>query len=170
MSQATAARNVGSLRITLPSDREIAMTRVFHAPRTLVYEAHTKPELVRRWLGVHRDWSFAVCDMDLRVGGSYRWVWRNADGRELAMGGVYLEIVAPERIVSTEKFDDPWFEGEAVSTLTLVERGGKTTLTSTTLYDSKAIRDAVLATPMEEGVSIGYDTLETVLATLPPSR
>jgi uncharacterized protein YndB with AHSA1/START domain len=108
--------------------------------------------------------------MDLRVGGSYRWVWRNADGRELAMGGVYLEIVAPERIVSTEKFDDPWFEGEAVSTLTLVERGGKTTLTSATLYDSKAIRDAVLATPMEEGVSIGYDTLEKVLASLPPSR
>jgi uncharacterized protein YndB with AHSA1/START domain len=166
MSQAATAKNVGSLQITLPSDREIAMTRVFDAPRTLVYDAHTRPELIRRWLGIHRGWSFAVCEVDLRVGGSYRWAWRNADGRELAMGGVYREIVAPERIVSTEKFDDPWFDGEAVSTLTFVERAGRTTLTGTTLYDSKAIRDAVLATPMEEGVSIGYDTLEKLLASL----
>ena len=158
-----AVRRVGSLEISLPSDREIAMTRVFAAPRCLVFDAHTKPELIRRWLGVHGTWSFAVCEVDLRVGGRYRWVWRNAEGREMGMGGVYREIDFPTTLVHTEQFDDPWFDGEAVSTLTLDERDGKTKLTSVTLYDSKEIRDAVLATPMETGVAAGYDALERIL-------
>src|SRR6267143_1460851 len=95
------------LQITTPTDREIAMTRVFDAPRRLVYDALTRPELVKRWLGVFGGWSLDVCEIDLKVGGKYRYVWCNADGREMGMGGVYREIVPNERIVNTEKFDDP---------------------------------------------------------------
>jgi uncharacterized protein YndB with AHSA1/START domain len=156
-------KKVGKLEITLPSDREIAMTRAFNAPRELVFDAWTKPELVRQWLGAFAGWTFPVCEIDLRVGGSYRYVWRKGD-TEMGMGGVFREIVVPERIVSTEKFDDPWYEGEAVGTVILTEENGRTTLVQTVLYDSKAIRDAVLQSPMETGVAASYDKLEEVLA------
>ncbi len=154
---------IRSLTVTTPSDREIAMTRVFDAPRRLVFDAHTKPELIKRWLGAFGGWSLAVCEVDLRVGGGFRYVWRNADGREMGMRGEYREIVAPERIVSTESFDDPWYEGEAVGTLLLVEEGGRTTLTNTVRYASKEVRDAVLRSPMESGVEASYDALAEVL-------
>ncbi len=159
-----AVQDTGKLQVTTPSEREIAMTRVFDAPRRLVYDAHTKPELVKRWLGVFGGWSLAVCEIDLRVGGSYRYVWRRDSGTEMGMGGVYREIVPGERIVATELFDDPWYEGEAVGTTTFVEEGGKTTLTTTVLYASREVRDAVLKTPMETGVAASYDKLEELLA------
>lgn len=154
---------IRSLTVTTPSDREIAMTRVFDAPRRLVFDAHTKPELIKQWLGAFGGWSLAVCEVDLRVGGGFRYVWRNADGREMGMRGEYREIVAPERIVSTESFDDPWYEGEAVGTLLLVEEGGRTTLTNTVRYASTEVRDAVLRSPMESGVEASYDALAEVL-------
>src|SRR5882672_7435090 len=98
------------LQITLPSDREIAMTRVFEAPRRLVFDAHTKPELIKRWLGVRAGWSMPVCEVDLRVGGKYRYVWTKNDGTyEMGMGGVFREVAAPERVVSSEKFDQAWY-------------------------------------------------------------
>ena len=118
---------VGSLKITTPSDREIAMTRVFDAPRHLVDEAYTRPELLQRWLGVHNGWVLAVCEIDLRVGGACRWVWRGPGGEEMGMGG-------------------------------------KTTLTMTVRYATKAARDAVLESPMEQGVAAGFDVLEGILA------
>ena len=154
-------KNVGQLEITLPSDREIAMTRSFAAPRALVFEAWTRPELVRRWLGFD-DWTMPVCDIDLRVGGTYRYVWRK-DGTEMGMSGTYREIVVPERIVATEKFDDPWYEGEAVGTVTFTESGGRTTMVQTVEYVSKEVRDAVLESPMEEGVAVSYDRLEELV-------
>ncbi|HYU14658.1 MAG TPA: SRPBCC family protein [Candidatus Acidoferrum sp.] len=156
----------GNLTITTPSDREIAMTRVFEAPRELVYQAYTRPELVKRWLGVFGGWSLAVCEIDLRVGGSYRHVWRGPDGREMGMRGVYREIVPAERIVATETFDQPWYEGEAVGTVIFVEQRGKTTLTTTVLYASRDVRDGVLRSPMEEGVAAGYDKLAELLPSL----
>lgn len=158
--------NVGKLRITTPSDREIAMTREFRAPQHLVWEAYTRPEHLQRWLGIHNGWTFPICEVDLRVGGSYRWVWRSPDGHEMGMGGVYREIVPHSLIVATEKFDNPWYEGEAVDTVTFAERRGITTLTLTVLYDSKAIRDAVLQSPMESGVAVGFDNLEALLPKL----
>ena len=159
------AEHVGSLEVTLPSDREIAMTRVFNAPRRLVFDAHTKPELVRRWLGVRAGWSMPVCEIDLRVGGTYRYVWRKDDGAfEMGMGGVFREVVAPERLVATEKFDDAWYPGEALDTSVFVERGGKTTLTLTVRYESKEARDGVLQSPMKEGVAESYDKLADLLA------
>ena len=160
-------KDVGKLQVSTPSDRELAMTRLFDAPRSMVFDAWTKPELLRRWLGVFGSWTFAVCEVDLRVGGKYRFVWRGKDGNEMAMGGVYREIVRPERIVCTEKFDDPWYEGDAIDTTTFVERGGKTTMTTTVLYASKEIRDAVLKSPMESGVAKSYDKLAEVLAAIP---
>lgn len=158
-------KNTGNLKVTTPSDREIAMTRVFDAPRRLVYDAHTKSELVKQWLGVFGGWSLDVCEIDLRVGGSFRYVWRGTDGKEMGMRGVYREIVPAERIVATETFDDPWYEGEAVGTTEFVEQGGKTTLTTTVRYESKEVRDAVLKTPMEHGLAASYDKLAGILAT-----
>lgn len=160
----------GSLRVTTPTEREIAMTRVFDAPRDLVFEAYTKPELVKRWLGVHAGWSLAVCEIDLRVGGAYRYVWRGPDRAEMGMGGIYREVVAPERIVATEKFDQSWYPGEAVSTMALAEQGGRTTLTLTVRYESREARDAVLKSPMESGVAAGFDKLAELLASTPARR
>jgi len=163
--------NSDKLQVTTPSDREIAMTRVFNAPRRLVFDALTKPELVKRWLLGPPGWSMPVCEIDLRLGGKYRYVWRqDSDGTEMGMGGVYREIVKPERIVATEKFDQAWYPGDAVGTVRLVEQGGKTTLTQTVLYDSKETRDAVLKSPMESGVSASYDRLADVLASMPAGQ
>ena len=158
--------NTETLQVTTPSEREIAMTRTFDAPRSLVFDAWTKPELLKCWLGVRNGWSLAVCEVDLRVGGAYRFVWRGPDGAEMAMGGVYREIVAPERLVSTEKFDDPWYAGEALDTIVLVEEDGKTTATTTVLYESQEIRDAVLESGMARGVAESYDVLAELLASM----
>ena len=155
----------GTLKIAAHGDRELVMTRVLNAPRRLVFDAFTKPELVKRWLLGPDGWSMPVCEIDLRVGGTYRYVWRrDRDGTEMGMGGVYREIVVPERLVSTEKFDEAWYPGEAVGTVVFVEQGGKTTVTQTVLYDSRETRDGVLKSPMESGVAASYDRLEALLA------
>ncbi len=158
-------QNTESFQVTTPSDREIAMTRVFDAPRRLVFDAWTKPELLRRWLGVRAGWTMVVCEVDLKVGGAYRYVWRGPAG-DMGMGGVFREVVRPERIVSTEVFDDPWYAGEALDTLVMVESGGKTTVTTTVRYVSQQVRDAVLASGMSRGVAESYDVLAEVLSSI----
>lgn len=156
---------MNTLQVTTPSEREITMTRVFEAPRQLVYDAHTKPELVRQWLLGPPGWTMPVCEMDVRVGGKYRWVWRrDNDGTTMGMGGVYREVVAPARLVTTEKFDEAWYPGEALNTLVLVEQGGRTTLTQTMRYESREARDAVLKSGMQQGVTAGYERLDVLLA------
>jgi uncharacterized protein YndB with AHSA1/START domain len=154
----------GSLNVTTPSDREIAMTRVFDAPRTLVFDAFTTPDLVKRWLLGPPGWSMPVCEIDLRPGGALRYRWRNeADGKEFGLAGTFREILAPERIVHTELFDEDWTGGETLVTTTFEERGGKTTVTMTVLYASKEARDKVLQTGMTEGVAQGFDRLAELL-------
>jgi uncharacterized protein YndB with AHSA1/START domain len=160
-------KNAAKLQITTPSDRELAMIRSFDAPRGLVWDAWTKPELLKQWLGVRGGWTFAVCEVDLKVGGKYRYVWRGPSGAEMGMGGVFREVAKPERLVATEKFDESWYEGDAMDTTTFVERGGKTTVTTTVRYASKAVRDAVLKSPMESGVAESYNKLDEVLASRP---
>ena len=156
---------MGNLTITIAGDRELVMTRVFEAPRTLVWDAHTKPALVKRWLLGPPGWSMPVCEIDLRVGGAYRYVWRHdTKGDVMGMCGVYREIQAPERLVATEKFDESWYPGEAIGTLVLVEKGGQTTLTNTLQYESREARDAVLKSGMESGVEAGYNRLADLLA------
>jgi uncharacterized protein YndB with AHSA1/START domain len=157
-------KHSGNLIVTTPSDREIAMSRVFDAPRELVFDAYTKCEYLKRWLGVFGGWSLDVCAIDLRVGGAYRYGWRNVSGAEMGMGGIYRELVIGERIVATEKFDESWYEGEAVDTTTFSETNGKTTLTTTVLYASKAARDGVLKSGMTEGMTAGFDALAELLA------
>jgi len=153
-----------ALKITPSGDRDLVMTRDFDAPRTLVYDAHTKPELVKRWLLGPPGWSMPVCEMDVRVGGKYRWMWKkDTDGSTMGMGGVYREVEAPERLVSTEKFNEAWYPGESLNTLVLVEKGGRTTLTQTMRYESAAAREAVIKSGMEQGVAASYDRLEDLL-------
>ena len=159
------------LKIRAQGDRELVMTREFDAPRKLVYDAHTKPELVQRWLLGPDGWSMPICEMDVRVGGKYRWVWRhNTNGKEMGMGGVYREVKAPERLVNTERFDEAWYHGESVNTLVLVEKAGRTTLTQMMRYESQEARDAVIKSGMEKGVTASYDRLEDLLASSAPSN
>jgi uncharacterized protein YndB with AHSA1/START domain len=147
------------------------MTRAFDAPRRLIFDAFTKPELVKQWLLGPPGWTMPVCEIDLRVGGVYRYVWRrDTDGSEMGMGGVYREIVAPERLVATEKFDQAWYPGEAVISTVFVEQGGKTTITQTVLYQSREARDAVLKSGMEKGVAASYDRLAELLVSLGTPR
>jgi uncharacterized protein YndB with AHSA1/START domain len=156
-----------TMEVTTPSDREIVMTRIFVAPRRLVFDAHTQCHLLKRWLFGPDGWSLAVCKVDLRVGGEYRYEWRHQNGQEMGMGGVIREVVPPERLVTTEKFDEAWYPGECVNSLVLVERDGKTTLTQAMLYESREARDTALKSPgMEEGMSLGYDRLEEILPSL----
>jgi uncharacterized protein YndB with AHSA1/START domain len=157
--------NSGNFQLTTRGDREIIMTRAFDAPRMLVWDAFTKPELVKQWLLGPDGWSMPVCEINLTVGGAYRYVWRNnASGDEMGMGGVYREIVRPERIVATERFDQSWYPGEAVGTLVLVEQSGKTIMTQTMLYESNEARDAVIKSGMEKGVAASYSRLAEQLA------
>jgi uncharacterized protein YndB with AHSA1/START domain len=159
--------NAATLKVTAQGEKEIVMTRVFDAPRQLVFEAHTKPELVQRWLLGPPGWTMPVCEIDLRVGGTYRYVWKSEkDGKTMGMGGVYREIVRPERIVSTERFDEAWYPGEGVGTLVLTEKDGKTTLTQTMAYESREARDGVMKSGMESGVAASYDRLEPMLASM----
>ena len=154
-------RNTGTLQVTTPSDREIVLTRVFDAPRHLVFDAFTKPELLQRWFGP-RGWSLVVCEVDLRAGGGFRFVLRGPDGKEMGMRGVYREIVPPERSVHMESFDD--YPGESQVTAAFVEQGGRTTLTATVLYPSQEVRDAVIRSGMEHGAAECYDKLAELLA------
>jgi uncharacterized protein YndB with AHSA1/START domain len=153
-------KNTGTLKVTTPTEREIVLTRVFDAPRSMVFDALTRPELLKRWFGP-RGWSLVVCEVDLKVGGEWRFVLRGPDGKEMGMRGVYREIVPPERSVHTERFDD--YPGESVVTAVLVEHGGKTTLTGTVLYESQEIRDAVIKSGMEHGAAETYDKLAELL-------
>ncbi len=151
----------GTLKIVAAGEREIVMTRALHAPAARVFDAFTRPELIRRWLHGLDGWTMPVCEVDLRVGGAYRYVWRRTDGSmEMAASGTYREIVAPTRLVATERFEPAWYSGEALLTLELTESDGRTLLTQTMRYDSRATRDAVLASPMESGVAASYDRLE----------
>jgi uncharacterized protein YndB with AHSA1/START domain len=151
----------GRLTVTTPSDREIVMTRVFDAPRALVFEAHSRCEHLQQWWGRGNPLD---CDMDFRPGGKYRFVEHAPDGNSYAFRGEYREIVAPERIVQTFEFEG--MPGHvALETLVLEEHAGKTTLTSTSLFDSIEDRDSVLSSGMEAGANQSMDHLAELLAT-----
>jgi uncharacterized protein YndB with AHSA1/START domain len=154
-------KNTGTLKVTTPTDREIVLTRIFDASRELVWDAFSKPQLLKRWFGPH-GWSLVVCEVDLRVGGGFRFILRGPDGKNMGMRGVYREIVPPERSVHMESFDD--FPGESQVTSVFTEHGGKTTLVATILYPSRDVRDAVIQSGMEHGAAETYDKLAGLLA------
>jgi uncharacterized protein YndB with AHSA1/START domain len=156
--------NVATLNVTTPTDRELVMTRVFNAPRSLVFDALTKPELLRRWYGPS-GWSLVVCEIDLRVEGAWRFVSRRPDGKQIGQRGVYREIVAPARLVNTESWED-WNPGELLVTTILVEQAGTTTLTVTSLFPSQEVRDMLIKSGMASGAAETYDKLEEYLASI----
>jgi uncharacterized protein YndB with AHSA1/START domain len=154
----------GTARVTLPSDTQILITREFAAPRHLVYRAWTTPELIKRWWHAKRG-KMTLAEVDLRVGGRWRYVMIADGGLEVAFHGEYREIVPNERLVSTEVFElVP--DAEAVDTLTLTEQGGRTTLTILVRHQTKAHRDAHLESGMEAGLQDALDLLEQVAAKL----
>jgi len=152
-----------ALTLTTPSDREISWVRDFDAPRRLVFDALTKPELIRRWLLGPPGWEMTECRVDLRVGGEYRWAWKHPEQGSMGMGGVYREIVRSEKLVSTEKYGQGWYSGEAVGTAVLVENQGKTTLHTTMLYESLEARNQALKSGMDTGLNFGYAQMDRVL-------
>jgi len=154
-------KNTGTLEVTTGADRQIIMTRVFDAPRQMVWDAFAKPELLKRWFGP-RGWTLPVCDVDHRVGGGFRFILRGPDGREMGMRGTYRELAAPERSVHAESFDD--YPGESVVTTVFTEQGGKTTMTVTVEYPSAEVRDIVMRSGMEHGAAESYDKLAELLA------
>jgi uncharacterized protein YndB with AHSA1/START domain len=158
------ARHSAATTLTTPSDHEIVVTRILAAPRELVFAAWTKPEHVAQWMLGPKGWTMPICEIDLRPGGGWRFVWRRADGTEMEMRGVYREIVPPERLVSTETWGGDW--PETLNTLLLSEEDGKTTVTNKILYPSREARDAALKTGMQAGMTESFDRLAEYLATL----
>lgn len=163
-------------KVSMPSDREVQVTRSFDAPRALVYRAYTEPALFRRWCGDTPGWSMAVCDMDVRVGGSYRWRWRADDGMaEFGFSGVFKVVEPGARLVHTETYDAGTLgvgmgDGESLITVDFSEVDGIATVTTLIRYGSKETRDEAVATGMTDGMEQNYQRLDTVLAGMPPER
>ena len=153
-----------AVTLATPTDRELVLTRVFDAPRALVFEALTTPALLKRWYGP-RGWSLKVCEIDLRVGGAWRYVTRKPDGKAVGQHGLFRELVPGERIVNTEAWED-WDAGEILVTTVLTEHDGRTTFTSTTRFPSREVRDSLLAAGMANQAGQVYDQLAELLATL----
>jgi uncharacterized protein YndB with AHSA1/START domain len=169
-----AVTSSGSAKVTLPTDEQILITREFDAPKHLVYKAYTTPELVKRWWSGERGEVTSV-DVDLRVGGTWRYVMRANGGFEVAFHGEFREIVPNERLVTTEVFempDDfplagtPEAQEGTLNTITFTEVGGRTTLTTVTECHTKEVRDAIIDSGMEGGMQEGMDMLEQVAQSL----
>jgi uncharacterized protein YndB with AHSA1/START domain len=160
---------IDKAQVTLPSDREVRVTRSFKASRTLVYRAYTEPELVRRWMLGPPGWSMPVCEMDVRVGGRFQWRWRSEEnGSEFGFSGTYREVLPASRIVHTEAYEPGEVGGgypgpEAIVTVTFAEDGGVTTVTTLIDFGSKESRDAAVATGMTDGMEQSYQLLDRLL-------
>jgi uncharacterized protein YndB with AHSA1/START domain len=167
------AMTIEKAQVTLPSDREVKVTRSFRASRALVYRAFTEPELLRRWMLGPPGWSMPVCEMDVRVGGRYRWRWRsNQDASEFGFAGTFREVQPPSRLVHTEAYDPGTVGGgypgqDAIVTTTFAEEAGVTTMTTLIDFGSKEARDAAVATGMTDGMEQSYQLLDGLLGELP---
>lgn len=162
-------REFGKMRIEGDGDRRIIVTRRFEAPREEVFEAYTKPEHVQHWLGVFGGWEMSECEVDLRIGGEFHYVWTGPDGKRMGYRGRYTELDPPERISIEATFDEPWFEGEERGTVVFEEVGTGTVITTWLRYATKEVRDGVLASPMAQGMALSFDMLEEYLG-LPEER
>ena len=168
-----ATREKLTAEVTLPSHTEVRVTRSFHAPRTLVWQAHTVPELARRWLG-YPGWSMPVCEMDIRPGGKFRWRWRSDEnGQEFGFFGTFTEVSEPERLSYDQYYDPGDFalpEGEMATDhptrirSTYTETNDVTTLVTVMDYGSKEARDAAVSTGMTDGMEVSYQRLDALFA------
>jgi uncharacterized protein YndB with AHSA1/START domain len=164
MTKPEQKQGKGKAVVTLPSDTQILITREFDAPRHLVYKAWTTPELIKRWWNAKRG-QVTIAEVDLRVGGKWRWVMIVNGDMEVAFHGVYRELVPNERIVSTEVFEG-FPDGEAVNTMTLTESKGRTTMRVLVQHEVKAHRDAHIESGMEAGMQDAFDLMEEVATSL----
>jgi uncharacterized protein YndB with AHSA1/START domain len=156
--------DTGNVTVTLPSEHELALARRFEAPRQMLFDAWTKPALVRLWLVGPPGWTMTASEIDLKPGGGYRYLWkRDTDGREMGVRGVFREVQPPERLVATENFVEPWYPGEALVTTVFAESQGRTTATTTIRYEMKIARDLAYKSDMAKGVGASYDRLAQVL-------
>ena len=159
-----------SLNVDTPSDREVRVTRKFKAPARLVWDAHTKPELVRKWQYGFEGWSLPICEMDVRVGGAYRWRWRNdQDGNEMGFFGKYIEVTPFTKLVYDQHYDPgslgvPMTSEPTIITTVFTKSGEFTTLTVTMLFASKEERDAAVATGMTDGMELSYERMDALLS------
>ena len=160
----TPAAKTGVTTYATPSDREIVVTRVVDAPRRIVFDAVSNPKHVPQWLTGPEGWTMPVCEIDLRPGGAWRYVYRKDDGSEMTLQGSYREVAPPVRVVSTESWGAEW--PETVNTMVLTESEGQTTITITVRYPTKEARDAALKTGMKEGMDQGFAQLDDLLDTL----
>jgi uncharacterized protein YndB with AHSA1/START domain len=159
---ASAVANSGTFTVTTTSDREIRITRLFNAPRHLVFDAMTKPEHIKHWWGALGDgYSVPVCEVDLRVGGKWKFTNRTPTGEMVTFYGVYSEIKRPERLVYTEIYE-PYPDAGSTLTAVFTDEGGKTRLTVDCEYPSIEVRDMVLNSGMEFGAAASYDRLEEI--------
>jgi uncharacterized protein YndB with AHSA1/START domain len=152
---------ITTLQVSTAGPREVVLTRVFDAPRDLVWEAFTRPDLLKRWFGP-RGWSLDICDLDMRVGGGFRFVLHGPDGKQMGMRGSYRELQPPVRSVHMESFDG--FPGESQVTAVFTEEGEGTRLTATILYESQEVRDFVVDSGMARGAGECYERLAEMLA------
>lgn len=150
--------------VTTSSDREITITRVFDAPRRLVFAAWTDPAHLPHWMLGPEGWTMPTCEVDLRPGGAWRFGWHHSDGGEMAMHGIYHAIIAPEQLVLTESWGGEW--PETLNTLLLAESAATTTITLQIVYPSRHARDAALQSGMQEGMALSFNRLDAYLATL----
>ena len=169
-----ATKEKFTAQVTLPSDTEVRVTRSFHAPRTLVWQAHTVPKLVQRWMPGYPGWSMPVCEMDVRPGGKYRWRWRSDEnGQEFGFFGTFKEVDAPAKMTQEEYFDPGDVGGEvtgampvnnpAINRSTFTEKNGVTTVVVLMDYGSKAARDAAVSTGMTDGMETSYQNLDKLI-------
>ncbi len=162
-----AVKNARRIELTLPSSTEIAIARTFDAPRSRVFDAHTKPEILRHWLAA-TGWVLVECEIELAIGGAWRYVWHGPNAAVMEMRGIYREVVAPERLVSTQTFTDcdvaAKAKGEVLTTTVFRESGGSTTLALTMKYPTQDVRDEMASCGMQRGMEQGYGKLDEYLA------
>jgi uncharacterized protein YndB with AHSA1/START domain len=154
----------GVTQYATPNDNEVVVTRVFAAPRRLVFDAYTTPRHLRQWLLGPEGWTMTVCEIEQRPGGAWRYTWRKANGTEMTLWGEVREFVPPERLVMTENWGDEW--PESLNTVVFTESNGHTTITLTITYPDKAARDAAMATGMEDGMEVSFARLDQLLSSL----
>lgn len=160
--------DLSTSQVSLPSDSEVKVMRQFKAPLDLVYKAYTTPALMQRWLVGYAGWSMPVCEMDLRVGGQYRWRWRNNESeQEFGFTGVFREVIAGKKYVHTQVYDPGTFGGdmgeESIITVEFAEKNGHTILTCTLDYKTKESRDTAMSTGMTDGMETNYQLLDKLL-------
>ncbi|MCC2111217.1 MAG: SRPBCC family protein [Hyphomicrobiales bacterium] len=156
------------LELSTPSPCELTLTRRFAAPRDLVWRAYTEPDLVKQWLTGPPGHSMPVCEIDLKPGGKWRYVWRLPNGDEMGSGGTFRDIQAPDRIVHTERFDEDWTGGETLVTIVFEDAEGGTEMAMTVRYNTEATRDSAISSGMPEGIAHSYDSLDKLLNEIAP--